>query len=111
MQARFKDPDLSYQRIILLLGLVRTGMQKLIDWLSTDALKFELVFLGEEGKLALTHEYQLLELMFREQIQNGTIDLLTLPHSERVVDFCQTCGSPEPVPLSDDFHQRSAIGR
>ena len=89
VQARFKDLDLSYQRIVLLLGLIRTGVQKLIDWLSTDALEFDLVFLGNDEKIALNHEYNLLELMFREQIENGTIRLMTLPSERHVAEHCQ----------------------
>jgi hypothetical protein len=88
VQARFKDPELHFQRIVLLLGLVRTGIQKLIEWLSTDALKFDLVFLGDADRPALGHEFHLLELLFQDQIENGTIELMTMPR-DKLAEHCQ----------------------
>src|ERR1700676_1675885 len=44
---RFKDPDLPYQRGVLLLALLTTAVRKLSEWLSTDALTFEVLFIGE----------------------------------------------------------------
>ena len=80
VQARFQDPDipdreLRYQRIVLLMGLIHAAVERLTLWLSGDALKFDFVFPHEEGSFPLKLEYELLEMLFREQIENQTISL------------------------------------
>jgi hypothetical protein len=47
----------------------------LTQWLSGDALRFDFVFPHEEGTFPLKLEYELLEMLFREQIENQTISL------------------------------------
>jgi len=81
--ARFKDPGLPAQRIVLALGLVLALVRKLIDWLSTDALRFELVFVaGGAGVVPpLAHEQELLHLLLREAFERGAAGLRTLPQS------------------------------
>jgi hypothetical protein len=74
LQTRVKDPRLPYQRGILLLALLVVVVRRLSDWLSTDALVFEFLFLGKpNGDEALTRERKLLEMLFREQIETGTV--------------------------------------
>ena len=60
VKARFKDPDLPAQRIVLILGLLLTAVKKLSEWLSTDALKFEEAPAPEPpaGAAALVREWQ-----------------------------------------------------
>src|SRR5262249_54150544 len=62
VDARFKDAksDLEYQRIVMLLALVCVVVRKLTEWLSTDALTFEFIFLGEGEKEPLAHERNLM---------------------------------------------------
>jgi hypothetical protein len=76
MQARTKDPDDPFQRIIMLLGLLYASITKLTEWLSDDSLKFVFVFLTDGDVFALRHEYGLLEMLFREQIENKNVQLL-----------------------------------
>lgn len=71
MQARFKDAELPWQRIILALAAPLALTRKLIEWLSTDALLFEFLFM-QEGN-ALSAEKALVEMILREQIANGTV--------------------------------------
>lgn len=78
VKARFKDSELPCQRIVLLLGLLLTAVRKLSEWLSTDALRFEFVFVQEPEQKGLNHEKQLLEMLLRDQIENGTVVLHTL---------------------------------
>jgi hypothetical protein len=73
--SRFLDPGLHYQRGVMLLGLVKTIVDKLIEWLSTDALRFEIIFVGKEDEPPLAAERALLETLLREQIGNGTVRL------------------------------------
>ncbi len=72
-QARFKDAELPCQRIVLILSLLFASVRKLSEWLSTDAIRFEFFFTG--GADSLAHEYNLLEMLLREQIENGSVIL------------------------------------
>jgi hypothetical protein len=87
---RVKDPQLPWQRIILLLGLLRVAVERLTDWLSEEALRFEFVFLKSAVKQSsLADERELLDLLFREQIANQTVRLL---ECETWEDFTELCG-------------------
>lgn len=80
VETRFKDAELPYQRGILLMGLLVALVNKLTEWLSTDALHFRFLFLGPSDKPpVLQAEYDLLKLMLREQIANGTVFLEQVP--------------------------------
>lgn len=70
--ARVKDPDLPYQRIVLAQSLVLAVVRRLSDWLSTDALRFELLFPPVKGKSPLTPEAKLFEILLSELRANGT---------------------------------------
>ena len=74
---RFKDRELPYQRGVLLLALLTTAVKKLTEWLSADALTFEVLFVGDEAPLAA--ERELLRTLLREPIVNGTARLETVP--------------------------------
>lgn len=77
-QARFKDAELPWQRIVLVLGLTLALTHRLIDWLSTDALVFEFLFVA--GGLAT--EKTLVEMVLREQIANGTVVVADIAPAE-----------------------------
>src|SRR5262249_37292792 len=87
-QARFKDAELPCQRIILLLALLVVAVRRLSEWLSTDALQFEFVFLGEKEPGPLAAERNLLKTLLREEIVNGTAELTRLPTAEAVAREC-----------------------
>jgi hypothetical protein len=93
VKARFKDPDLPAQRVVLLLGLLLTAVRKLSEWLSTDALKFEFLLIQDKDAKPLAQEGALLEMLFREQIENQTVE---------VRHFAE-----EPGPYADRRAQRS----
>jgi hypothetical protein len=79
-RARFKDSELPWQRIILALGLAVTAVRRLVEWLSTDALLFEVLFLDEAvGPQFLVAEQAIMEMVFREQVANGTVVIHRLP--------------------------------
>ena len=75
VKSRFKDPELPVQRIIMLLGLLLTAVRKLSEWLGADALKFEFLFLQDKDAKPLAQEAALLEMLFREQIANKTVEI------------------------------------
>lgn len=73
---RFKDADLSWQRGILLLAVLFTAVRKLTEWLSTDSLVFDFVFVvppGQPRTFPLEAEFELLLKLLREQVVNGTV--------------------------------------
>jgi hypothetical protein len=70
--ARFKDPELPCQRIVLVLAALVAAVRRLADWLGHDALRFEFLFVQPEKERPLEEEAKLLTLMFRELIENKT---------------------------------------
>ncbi len=126
--ARIKDPDLPWQRIILLLALIQVAVSRLTDWLSEDALVFEFVFFKPQGKAAvktpvLTDERELLEMIFREQIENQTVQITDLDsllqfqtHCEEVArkSLCHAVwlsSKPKSLPLENAHLTRMLIDR
>lgn len=69
--ARFKDPGLPYQRVVLLQAAVLALVRKLTEWLSTDAIRFEVLFVQDGGKNPLAEEAALMKLLLREPIERG----------------------------------------
>jgi hypothetical protein len=108
VRARFKDAELPFQRIVLLLAYLLAAVRRLIDWLSADALSFEFLFLQDETSppnpplrsreggtggvvgQALADEQALLEMLLREQIANGTVTLERLPRAQ-LASRCLRC--------------------
>lgn len=91
--ARLKDHNLPWQRIVLLLSLLLVAVRKLIEWLSEDALVFEFVFIQPKKKKTaptpeLTEERELLEMLFREEIANGSVKLSEMNFSEQFRSHC-----------------------
>jgi hypothetical protein len=87
-QARFKDSEFPWQRIVLALGFALTAVRKLLEWLTADALLFEFLFLGEgSGPQCLVAEQALVETLLREQVANGTVAIHRLPR-ERLSGHC-----------------------
>jgi len=84
---RFKDAELPYQRGVLLLALMTTAMRKLTEWLSADALFFEVLFVRDSEEAPLAPEFHLLAALWREAIANGTIRLAYLA-TAKVADHC-----------------------
>ena len=71
VNARFKDSELPVQRIILILATVLTLVRRLTEWLSHDALRFDILFVQPTGTNGLLHEKELLEILLREPIERG----------------------------------------
>jgi hypothetical protein len=82
LAARFKDAELPTQRIVLALSVILTLVRRLTEWLSTDALHFELLFVQPGAapstplkEIPLAHEAELLALLLREPIERGAASL------------------------------------
>ncbi|QVL33345.1 hypothetical protein KIH39_05370 [Telmatocola sphagniphila] len=73
--ARLKDDGAPVQRLILALALVDAILQKLTERLAQDALHFHLLFLRSEEPLELQPERELLQILQRDGIQRGAVQL------------------------------------
>ena len=69
--ARFKDPELPQQRIVLLQSSILALVHRLSEWLSSDAIRFEVLLVQENEKKALLEEATLMELLLRDRIARG----------------------------------------
>lgn len=83
VKARYKDADLPCQRIVMVLGLLLTAVRKMSEWLSTDALKFEFLLIQSRDSKPLEQEGHLLEMLFREAIENNTVEIKHLSEDYR----------------------------
>jgi len=87
--ARFKDVDLPAQRIVLVLGLLVAAIRRLTEWLNEDSLVFEVLFPAAGGAQRLTHERELLGMVFREAQANGTVRLEAVPDVSAAAKICR----------------------
>jgi hypothetical protein len=88
VQTRVKDAGMPCQRLVLTLAVLTAAIEKLIDWLSNDALVFNVLFVGPKNKPPLGNECELLEMIFREQIANGTVTVELASESD-VLSRCE----------------------
>jgi hypothetical protein len=120
VSARFKDPELSCQRGVLLLAMIRTLVRKLSEWLSTDSLYFEIVFIGKGKNEPLEEERELLESLLMDEIANKTAKIermasRDLPRhcselARRSLCHCLVVApSPEPLHAEDTIATLLAI--
>src|SRR5262245_1767123 len=66
VETRFKDFELPYQRGVLLMGLIHVIIERLREWLGTDALNFKLIDLAEGEADPLAAERQIFQKLFTE---------------------------------------------
>jgi hypothetical protein len=88
VHTRVKDPVLPYQRGVLLLALLLVVVRQLSEWLSTDALLFEFLFLAEDEGEPLVRERELLQMLLREQIESGLVVIQTIRSAEALTGDC-----------------------
>ena len=89
VMARFKDADLPYQRIVLLLALVVVAVRKLSAWLNTDALSFQVLFVGNPNADVLAGERLLLHKLLREQLANHTAFIHSTASAKQIGEQCR----------------------
>jgi hypothetical protein len=71
ISARFKDPELPHQRIVMIQSTILTLVRRLSEWLSTDAIRFEVFFVQDGDRKPLAEEATLMQLLLREPIERG----------------------------------------
>jgi hypothetical protein len=81
IEARFKDRDsgLPHQRIVLLQSAILAIIHRLSDWLSSDALRFEVLFVQNGPDRPLSPEATEMELLLREPIERGEATVSWVP--------------------------------
>ncbi len=83
--ARFKDAELPHQRIVVLQSAILALIHRLTDWLSTDAIRFEIIFLKDGAGKPLTEEFGLMQLLMREPIERGDGSVIWLGNQAELV--------------------------
>jgi FtsH ternary system-like protein len=84
--ARFKDPELPHQRIVMLQSAILALIHRLSEWLSTDAIRFEVLFVQDGDKRPLAEEATLAQLLLRERIERGDALVEWLPDKAAVIE-------------------------
>lgn len=87
VEARFKDRDsgLPHQRIVVLQSAILALIHRLSEWLSTDAIRFEVLFVQNGNTKPLAAEATEMELLLREQIERGDGLVAWLPDKAAVI--------------------------
>jgi len=86
---RFKDAELPCQRIVLVLSMLLSATRKIIDWLSSDALRIEFIFPTDGTDRPLAQEALLLETLLLEPIAAGTVAVEHLAPDD-LLQHCET---------------------
>src|ERR671932_314743 len=68
VQTRFKDAGLPWQRGVLLLALLLVAVRKLSEWLTSEGLLFQFLFVDQGQEDPLAPERDLLKMLLRERI-------------------------------------------
>jgi len=87
LAGRFKDAELPTQRLVMAISLVLALARKLSDWLSTDAIRWDILFVQDGEKKLLLEEATLLSLLLREPIERGDASVTWLPGEATVKEF------------------------
>ncbi len=80
--ARFKDNSLPCQRIILLLASLYGSVCQLIEWLSSDAIRFEFLLVEPADGPILVDERSLLETLLRDNLASGSVTIESIGRGE-----------------------------
>lgn len=80
--ARIKDAGQSWQRIVVTMAVIVAMVKTLTDWLASDALHFELLFIADDTRLELQDEWTVLELIFRNEIHAGRLQLMKIERQQ-----------------------------
>ncbi len=68
---RVKDAGSPWQRIVLAMATVLAMVRTLTDWLASDALRFEILFVRDSNAAPASDEQALLAMIFQEEIKAG----------------------------------------
>lgn len=86
LAARFKDPGLPCQRIVMLQSAILAVIARLQAWLSDDAIRFEVLFVSDGEKRALAEEWQLMRLLLREPLERGDAEVMHVADAKTALE-------------------------
>jgi hypothetical protein len=76
LRARFKDRDLGWQRLTLVMALIQLCVSRLGTWLADDGLSFELLFVLDRHRInPLAEESTILGLLLDDWITRGMLTI------------------------------------
>jgi hypothetical protein len=87
-RARVKDPGLPFQRLVIGLGGIVTGVRKLCAWLDESELHLHLLAIARTSERPAAHsqplreELELARLILREYIESGVVEILEIMDPE-----------------------------
>lgn len=99
VEARIKDKNIKWQRLVLWLGLTVICVRKLISWLNSERINFHFVFLKENEANKLSQERMLIELLLKEFKNTGIVSIRESKLSEEltILKDCSQIGLTEIV--------------
>lgn len=83
------DKDKNIQRIVMLMATILALVEKLTDWLSTDAIHFEVLFVQDGEKKPLAEASLLMKLLLRERIERGDATIEHVASSQKALERIQ----------------------
>lgn len=86
VSAKFKDSELPCQRIVMIQSAVLVLIRKLLEWLSADAIRFDVLFVRDGDRKPLAEEAVLLELFLGEPIKRGDAHVTYIADLAAAVD-------------------------
>ncbi|MBX2799975.1 MAG: hypothetical protein KTR31_20005 [Myxococcales bacterium] len=78
VHSRVKDPDVPWQRLVIVLGILQATVQRLVEWLA----RAELVVWMHPIGAGLSEEADLLELVLKTWVDIGVVKIHPLPSAE-----------------------------
>lgn len=82
VDCRIKDAGLPCQRIMVLLAVIYMAVLQLVDWLTDESLKFEILFVTARGETSLTDETELLRMLLRKHVESDTVSIQQLSSTQ-----------------------------
>ena len=83
--ARFKNPELPVQPIVLVQSAILALIRRLTAWLSSDAIRFEVLFVQDGERQPLAEEARLIEVLLREPVERGDALVTHVPDRDAAV--------------------------
>tara|TARA_R110002096_G_scaffold42143_2_gene113521 strand:- start:45646 stop:47121 length:1476 start_codon:yes stop_codon:yes gene_type:complete len=85
VHARTKDEHMSWQRLVVALGLVACAIERLSDWLGDSGLLIRLAFVEDEGRSPLDSERGVLSLLAKDWIERGMVEVTSAESYEALL--------------------------
>ncbi|MEZ4438765.1 MAG: hypothetical protein R3B72_06730 [Polyangiaceae bacterium] len=103
VEARVKDPELPWQRVVILLGWLLAAVRKVELWLQAEALQITVVVVGQPAsRLRLEREQALAVLTLRAFVDKGLVTVVGWDEGELRAAVAAAPGDPRVVWLGGE---------